>query len=346
MKDILLSIILPVYNVEKYIGFCLDSIVTQDLQKCEIVIVDDGTLDSSGIICDEYASKYNQIKVIHNSNAGSYKTRLIGAGVANGEYVWFVDSDDWIADNSVSRLIKILEENEYPDVVMFDYAVNGYKIVRDRHQWTQQRFDGIEKKEIIQVLLESDSVNAIWRKVIRRDLVVNNEYLVDMDGFSYGEDAYISAAVFVKMNSIVFSHEVFYSYRENLSSMTRNFNIRRLENQEVLFNRLLEIAHFFPFGNDVKRKIENRKTNEYMQSVKQIVIEDKPWKDKWVIIQAMGRMPFWADCCKRNNYDYLDNDLKKIANVLQKGKIAQRILFGRFWLMCRVKKGIKILIGK
>ena len=92
----LLSIIVPVYNVEMYLKRCVDSILKQDYDNMEIILVDDGSTDSSGVICDQYASNYKNVKVIHKKNGGLSDARNFGLDNCRGQYISFIDSDDWI----------------------------------------------------------------------------------------------------------------------------------------------------------------------------------------------------------------------------------------------------------
>ena len=104
------SIIIPVYNVEKYIEKCLISILEQSYSDYEIIVVDDGSKDKSGVICDEFSQKYNQITVIHIPNGGVSNARNIGISKATGEYYWFIDSDDYIKPNSLEIIARSYAE--------------------------------------------------------------------------------------------------------------------------------------------------------------------------------------------------------------------------------------------
>ena len=104
-KNIILSIILPVYNVEKYIERCVESILTQNREDIEIIIVDDGATDGSPQICDKYAEKISNIKVIHKQNGGLSSARNAGMDVANGKYIYFLDSDDWITEDAIRIIL-------------------------------------------------------------------------------------------------------------------------------------------------------------------------------------------------------------------------------------------------
>ena len=122
--NILLTFILPVYNVEKYLSECLESILCQVTKECEIILVDDGSTDSSGAICEEYARNYDIIKIIHKKNEGSSSARNAGLEIAKGEYVCFIDSDDRIAKGSVKQILSFIKTQEFE--ICFMQAVKFY----------------------------------------------------------------------------------------------------------------------------------------------------------------------------------------------------------------------------
>lgn len=106
MED-LISVIVPIYNVENYLGKCIDSIINQTYRNLEIILVDDGSPDNCGEICDQYASQDIRIRVIHKTNGGLSDARNAGMQIMNGEFLMFVDSDDWLQDNCVEILYEI-----------------------------------------------------------------------------------------------------------------------------------------------------------------------------------------------------------------------------------------------
>lgn len=119
MKD-LVSVIVPVYNVEKYLRKCIDSILNSDYQNIEIILVDDGSKDHSGIICDDYKKVYNNIKVIHKQNGGLSSARNAGIEASVGDYILFIDSDDYITEKFVSYLVETMDKYDV-DVVQGNY---------------------------------------------------------------------------------------------------------------------------------------------------------------------------------------------------------------------------------
>lgn len=120
MDNPLISVIVPIYKVEPYLRRCLDSIVNQTYTNLEIILVDDGSPDACPTICDEYAAKDNRIVVIHKENGGLSDARNAGLDICKGEYITFVDSDDWISENCLSLFINVIQK-DYFDVVIADY---------------------------------------------------------------------------------------------------------------------------------------------------------------------------------------------------------------------------------
>lgn len=141
MKNVLLSFIIPVYNVEQYLQECVRSIISQYIEGCEIILVDDGSTDASGRICDELAAEKEYITVIHQENAGVSAARNIGLKIAAGEYITFVDSDDRIAEDSISEMITWIK-NEDADLCF----LSGIKFYPDGTQ--EPIGDGIIRKDI------------------------------------------------------------------------------------------------------------------------------------------------------------------------------------------------------
>lgn len=125
-KHITLSIVIPVYNLENYIGRCMDSLLNQDIdpESYEIICVNDGSRDNTGAVLDEYKSKYKNIKVIHKENEGVVKTRNAGLSIATGDWIWFVDADDWIQPNCLKYLTGIVQQLDYAGGVCCCSGIN------------------------------------------------------------------------------------------------------------------------------------------------------------------------------------------------------------------------------
>ena len=150
MKEELISVIIPVYNVEKYIRYCLDSVINQTYKNLEIIIVDDGTKDSSGEIAEEYAAKDSRIKVIHKENGGLSDARNVGLDVATGRYIAFLDSDDVISLDFYEYLYNMIKEKDY-DIAECEF----FRISSDDIENVQKILD--EKNEEIKVTVKEET---------------------------------------------------------------------------------------------------------------------------------------------------------------------------------------------
>lgn len=170
-----ISIIVPVYNIEKYLNQCLKSLINQTLKSIEIILIDDGSTDSSGLICDEYSKKYSNIVVIHQKNQGQSCARNAGLRKATGEYVMFVDGDDWIRNEACEKLYLYAKRAD-ADVVWADVLNEKNKKMRKK----AFRFHNFNKiitgEEFLIDSIDSNSYDIVpWLKILKRDFVINNK---------------------------------------------------------------------------------------------------------------------------------------------------------------------------
>ena len=235
-NNYMVSVIIPVYNVEKFLNRCVDSILSQTYKNIEIILVDDGAQDSSPQICDEYAHKDIRVKVIHKNNGGLASARNAGLKVAKGDYILFVDSDDWIKDITVEELLNIAVKNQV-DFVRFIPVSAGYP---DRPDGTPINFgtedfmeDGVYNKEkmirdiyprlFVTPQLTMGPIVAAWRSLYNRKFLVDNNLYFDEE-VKYSEDAIFSAKVVYNSNKFYYIKVgYYYNYFYNTSSITKSF---------------------------------------------------------------------------------------------------------------------------
>lgn len=219
------SIIVPIYNVERYLRECIESILSQTFTNFELILVDDGSPDSCPQICDEYAKKDNRVKVIHKNNGGLVSARKVGAGQAIGDYCICVDGDDYIVGNYLENARDIINENN-PDIILFDYyQCNGNRLLEKHISFCE----GIYTKQDIEntifpCLIESFegyyfSPN-VWAKVFKRDLYCKEQCFVD-ERITIGEDAAVTKPCIYRAQNLFISHKIVYYYRYNEASMTK-----------------------------------------------------------------------------------------------------------------------------
>lgn len=219
------SIIVPVYNVEKYLRECIDSLINQTYKNIEIILIDDGSPDNSSKICDEYAEKDNRIKVIHKENGGVTSARKVGANSATGDYIVCVDADDWVEDTYLEEFVKAIEIDNSEVICCEDYIDNGTPKLYKPMSYKEGLYkrEDIEK-EIFPVLIEGADCryfsNALWCKAVKTEFFVKNQILVD-DGIRIGEDAAVIKPCIYEANSLYIIKKPLYYYRYNPSSATK-----------------------------------------------------------------------------------------------------------------------------
>lgn len=205
--DLLISIIIPAYNIENYIARCLDSILNQTYKNIEIIVINDGSSDNTGKIIDNYAFKYEDIKVIHKKNAGVSAARNSGIEVASGDYIGFVDGDDTVDENMFEILIK--------NAIKYDADIShcGYKMVFpsriDYYHNTGTLFE--QNNEIgLKDLLTGNRVEpGIWNKIYKKELF--KDIHID-ESIKINEDLLINYYLFKKAKKSIFYDKCFYNY--------------------------------------------------------------------------------------------------------------------------------------
>lgn len=216
------SVLVPVYNVEKYIDYCVKSIVDQSFSDYEVILVDDGSTDSSGTICDRYASKYSKIRVVHQDNCGLIGARRRGIQEARGEYCVFLDSDDFLELNTLEELDKIIQQL-YPDMIIYNsYVYDG----AEKNRFNCPKFrEGLvnEKKKIFETLFLTYTINSLCMKTVKRSVIdIDQDYTFFYD-CNYGEDILQSVPLFLNSDKIYYLPKALYNYRYD-SGMMRKYN--------------------------------------------------------------------------------------------------------------------------
>ncbi|RKV91782.1 MAG: glycosyltransferase [Streptococcus sp.] len=223
-KDVLLTVVIPVYNVEKYLKRCIDSILIQEWKNYNILLVDDGSTDSSPQICDDYAKAYDFISVIHKENGGLSEARNTGISHAKGDYVYFPDSDDWLEPQTFKELAEVLESQEF-DIVSFNREfVKGEKdpIVSD--PLVTQVFEG--KDAFVQILKHSYITGFANDKIYRKSLFIDNKIMFPSG--KYYEDLGTNYKLFLLSEKVYATNQKYYHYLiDNPDSITQSWNEKK-----------------------------------------------------------------------------------------------------------------------
>lgn len=216
-ESVKVSVIVPIYNVEKYIGKCILSIIEQTYKNIEIILVDDGSLDDSGNIADEYATRDNRIKVLHKTNAGVSAARNSGLDAATGDFVCFSDGDDYVMPNYVEHLLKLCL-TYHADVA---YTVDMYTTFHNEHIANNQ-VKVITPEDATENILCYKIPIGVYSKLFNREFLVKNNIRFLEDVY-IGEGFNFNTACFQRANKVVMSNERIYFYRRDneASAMTK-----------------------------------------------------------------------------------------------------------------------------
>lgn len=217
--DIKVSVIIPVYNCEKYIGECIESLVSQTLKECEFIFVNDGSSDKSKDIIEGYAKNDSRIKIINQKNGGVSVARNTGLKSAVGEYIGFVDGDDYIECDYYEKLYDVAIENDC-DVVMCDWKSesNFLNLPFENNIVLDKKYI---KKNIYPYFIQYEGMNSVWNKIFRNKLIKKNN-IEFPKGKRIGEDAIFNIKVFEYLNNCFYLNYNGYFYREVEGSATKD----------------------------------------------------------------------------------------------------------------------------
>lgn len=240
MENPLVSIVVPVYNVEDFIVRCVDSILCQTYSNIEVILVDDGSQDRSSEICDVYANKDSRVKVVHQSNGGISSARNCGIKNANGDFLMFVDGDDFVEKDYCAYALKLALEYKV-DIVSFGY--NDFYTDRIERQTIKENEERILTKE--EALLELNGgkiLSFAWNKIYRSSLFADISFPL---GKKY-EDIGTTYLLFDKANSVYLASGITYNYVKRSGSICSSLSVNdRIEWNEMEFQRyhFLEVKY-------------------------------------------------------------------------------------------------------
>ncbi len=226
------SVIVPVYNVHPYLDRCIRSIVSQSYKKLEIILVDDGSTDPSGNLCDLWAEKDNRIIVRHQKNAGLSAARNTGIKIFTGDYVMFVDSDDWIDNSMIEKMLENGVEKQADIVCCGMYSVSERKA--ETLPWFKKE-KILKKEEALDLLIENKIMTShVMPKLYKREIIEAKQFPV---GKKF-EDVYTMHNFFAKCNRILIIPDSFYFYYQHMDSITNTVSLsNRLEWIDALKSR-------------------------------------------------------------------------------------------------------------
>ena len=277
MEKTLISIVLPIYNIEKYLTDCIESVINQTYKNIEIILVDDGSEDNCATICDNYANKDKRIKVIHKENGGLSDARNAGLKIATGEYITFIDSDDIIDKQYIENLFEILVENNA------DIAICNYKEIEEKNNYKQlpknykpkneiDIFDNIESLKQMYTSHKHGMVFVAWAKLYKKELFIKNN--IKYPEGKIHEDTYTTYKLLYYAKKVVFTEKELYFYRLRKGSiMNSKFNLKKLDKLPAIE----ETCEFFLEKNEPE--LLKCAFNDYMKAcIKLIYVIDNAYE--------------------------------------------------------------------
>lgn len=327
-----ISIIVPIHNMELHLRECIDSLVNQTYKNIEIILINDGSTDASGEICDEYKKTDSRIKTYHIKNSGPSKARNYGLERISGDYVMFVDSDDWIDYNTIEKCYKISQIYN-SDIVLFN-------LCDFNHTWTRENivlngneryFEGKEIEYIEDIMLSSTGENLVSTvsiggpvcKLYKRDILYNCFFPINI---SFGEDTCFVSQVLQNTKSLVYLNAVFYHRRLLQNSLSQAVRLDYPERVLAFVNWILEfykekkayeILNSFCWGSYccvVNKVIGNNEISFF--------------EKKRLIREFIDKVEFSYDFNKID-VKSANKNMKRIQNLIKKNKL--------FWVWIVIK---------
>lgn len=333
----LISIIIPVYKSERYLKRCLNSVINQTYPELEIILVDDGSPDKCPVICDDYAEKDLRIKVIHKENGGVSSARNAGIDFASGDYICFVDSDDWMPEDSVKVLVEKIESTGCQFVAGVCVTDKGKIKNKIRNK---KRIDFLEKpEELLSYICEPGSYSP-YAKIYKTDLIKKYNIRYD-ENLKCSEDALMIRQYFKYCKSICLIPDIVYCYNtQNESSLSKHgyenfcfYFIKKLE-------ALSELVETLPIDAEkkkqflVQRAVHGLKIsidhymNNWKEEKKQIELIGKSINafDSWLFITELNNSSYLYRWWKKNMKDVKEKNVEKLLQYTKKEKACLKII--------------------
>lgn len=297
MNEKLISVVIPVYNVEKFLNKCVESVAHQTYKNLEIILVDDGSQDNCSTMCDEWKKKDSRVKVIHKENGGLSDARNIGYSVSNGEYISFIDSDDWIDKDFYSLLALELDSGSDIAECAIDWCdEEGNTIIVKGFS----EYKVLSTVEATQTLLREQGITqTVWNKIYKRECING----IFFQTGKYHEDNFWTWQIFLKSNRVSVLNKPMYHYVQRKNSiMGEKYSLRRLDALE---------AEYLCYNN--------LKNDDNFREI--------------VVNRFVGTCMYQMQCALKNlNHTNKKNAIDKIINYIKKSDIKEyKDLLNSIW---------------
>ena len=346
----LFSVCIPVYNTSMYLDECIQSVLSQTEKDYEIILVNDGSTDNSGEICDRYAAEHSNIRVIHKENEGLMMTRRRAFREAGGEYFICLDSDDALNDADALRKIRRSIEDNHADLVIYEYiyASELHSEKPDRYISLFEYPDGYvfsdgNKHELYEKLLLGKYLNAIWIKAAARHLVdLDTDYSQWRDALvnSQGEDLLQTLPILDAAERVAYLKEPLYFYRWNPDSISRNVRPEYYFAYRTIYQRTDLYLQKWEFDEESVHRIMQGRLNMIFGV---LLAEKHPDRDKWLqVLRQAADDPFFHELWEKRDSAYVCRYYMMMgALLLKKRFITLQIAKKTVEMLVKLKKRIR-----
>lgn len=328
------SIVVPIYNAEQFLASCVDSILNQTYPNIEILLVNDGSKDTSGTICDNYAKQDSRVKVFHRENSGVSATRNWGIEQATGEYLMFVDSDDALEPDTIEKNLALAKEHNL-DMVIYSFRYHFVDDKLEKPNQPEKSYFGEAAgffENCFTTLLELELINPPWNKLIRKAVVDEKKIRFHKD-FSICEDMAFSAQVLANCQRVGLNRDMYYHYYlKSTGTLVFKFHENYYEALSYFYDQALAYCNqFMKNGEQVKRLQELFVNLAFVQLKRICCHEELEEEKKYEMMHKITSDERLVTACRGANLNWK----KKITCLLIRGKC--------FWLLNKLYrlKGIK-----
>ena len=326
------SVIIPVYNVEDYLQRCVDSVVGQKYENLEILLIDNGSTDKSSQICDDYAKHHSNIHSYHIPNDGVGEARNFGLSKARGEFIYFVDADDYLIGKLFSDFEEKLHDNV--DLLVFSYynSIEKDFIELKRNPKILPNDVNLDKTNFINSFKElvlTDMMYTVWNKIYRRDFLIENDlYFLK---YELGEDVRFNLKIYDFVENILLSTECYYVYVSGrMNSVMGSYNSNRVAYQ---LDELSQIEHLLNKWNIFDKSfIDTLKSRILMSNIQNIVLQNMSIKTQTEKI---------SEICRIDSINTLINSSPSKLNI-----IIRILLKRKLYIIVIVLKRIQSFVNK
>lgn len=345
-EKIKFSVLVPVFNVESFITECIDSVLHQTYQNFELILIDDGSTDSSGKICDEYEKNDNRIKVYHQGNEGHIMARRKAISKVSGDFCLFLDSDDYWDYDLLAYVYQTISKHDC-DMVLFKYkrvSENGDILSESKAVFKDNMvFDESNKEEIFKILISSSILNNLIIKAVKFSIIEDADYS-QYKNIKNAEDLLESLAILYNAQKIIYIDKAIYNYRMVSSSITHTFNINLVKDVTIVRSTLLQYMKKLRIDNEENLRLFY---DFYMHLIVEYIVglshSDITNKEKKDILHSIKNLHLYMDALNHIDVSTFSLRQKIVFHLFSKNYYKMLFACGSTMrLISRITKGFKV----